>query len=286
MNKILEFNRLFEKADDLCDRQAYQIALDLINSALSIDTFIPQKRLFEAYLMRANIQIHMKKYAYGIADCREAIKIYPQSSRGFSLKGFAFLKIEQYEDAIKDLDEAIRLDPHSYIDFYNRGLANFSLSDYESAISDCNESIRLNPSYSESFSLRGSSKYNLDKKIEALKDLNIAIQFDSKNSVAFYYRGVLKRKLEIYQDSIEDLTKAIQIDPSVASYFYQRGLAYKSLGQNEKASKDFDASGIIGYKDYLSTAQNTLKFENKFTRLKLLERTIANVVTLIKKKGL
>ena len=51
MNKIIEFNRLFEKADDLFDRKAYQIALDLINSALSIDTFIPQKRLFEAYLM-------------------------------------------------------------------------------------------------------------------------------------------------------------------------------------------------------------------------------------------
>ena len=52
MNKTLEFNRLFEKADDLCDRQAYQIALDLINTALSIDTFISQKRLFESYLLR------------------------------------------------------------------------------------------------------------------------------------------------------------------------------------------------------------------------------------------
>ena len=93
MNKTLEFNQLYEKADDLFERKAYQIALDLINTALSIDTFIPPKSLFEAYLLRADIQIHMKKYAYGISDCREAIKIYPSSSRGFSLKGFAFLKI-------------------------------------------------------------------------------------------------------------------------------------------------------------------------------------------------
>jgi len=39
MNKFLEFNRLFDKADDLFDLQAYQIALDLINTALSMDTF-------------------------------------------------------------------------------------------------------------------------------------------------------------------------------------------------------------------------------------------------------
>ena len=57
MNKTLEFNRLFEKAEDLFDRQAYQIALDLIKSALSIDTFIPQKRLFEAYLMISELSI-------------------------------------------------------------------------------------------------------------------------------------------------------------------------------------------------------------------------------------
>lgn len=284
MNKNLEFNRLFEKAEDLYDCKSYQIALDFINSALSIDTFISQQRLFETYLLRANIQIMMKKFAYGISDCREAIKIDPQSPRGFSLRGFALIKIGNEDDAIRDFDEAIRLDSHRSIDFYNRGVANILLSKYESSISDFNESIRLDPFNSDSFLCRGISKYYLDKNIESLRDFNIAIQYNSKDSSSFYWRGILKNKLEIYEDSIEDLTKAIKINPSDHKYFYQRGISYKSLGQYEAALRDFNASENFGYKYCLPTPNNSLKFKNQFSKIKILEGITIKFVNLIKKR--
>jgi len=62
MNKFLNFNELFDKAEEYFEKGAYTIALDFINSALLIDIDISTKRLFEAYLLSGDIKIQMKKF--------------------------------------------------------------------------------------------------------------------------------------------------------------------------------------------------------------------------------
>ena len=43
-----------------------------------------------------------------------------------------------------------------------------------------------------------------------------------------------------HQQAIQEYDKAIQIDPDDALYYNNRGLAYRHLGQDQRASQDFD----------------------------------------------
>ena len=45
-----------------------------------------------------------------------------------------------------------------------------------------------------------------------------------------------------HQQAIQEYDKAIQIDPDDALYYNNRGLAYRRLGQDQQASKDYDNS--------------------------------------------
>ena len=137
-----KFEDLCKKAKDYEKREVYLVALDYINTAMSIDLDHPIK-LSEAYYIRGDIRVLMKQYDLGILDLNESIKIDPENPKSFSLRGYAFIHLDKNEDAITTLNSAIALKSESDTDFYNRGLAKYVLSRYSDAIRDFDEAIKL-----------------------------------------------------------------------------------------------------------------------------------------------
>ena len=87
MNKFFECNKLVEKANDFYQREAFIIALDYVNSALELDTFISAKRKFEAVVLRGLIKTKLGKYTGSISDFNKAIQLDPNDAEIFLIVG-------------------------------------------------------------------------------------------------------------------------------------------------------------------------------------------------------
>ena len=176
-------------------------------SNISEDTLFPDFEGF-ARLNAHNVQYALPNYkriadeAYqkddystAIANYVDAIRLDPDDSWLYYMRGKANFGQEQYPDAIADYDEAIHLSPDFPEAYYSRGRANHSLERYDEAIADYDEAIQLVPDFLEAYYSRGRANHLLEKYDEAITDYDEAIQRDADNLHAYRYRAKAKMKI-------------------------------------------------------------------------------------------
>jgi len=71
-----------------------------------------------------------------VADCDQAILLFPENARYFDSRGFAYLKMGQYVPAIADYDTALKLNAKIASSLYGRSLAERAQGDVERADRD------------------------------------------------------------------------------------------------------------------------------------------------------
>ena len=80
-----------------------------------------------------------------IADCTEAIRLDPDSSRLYLERARAYSHVERYEEAVADYDRAIGLDPNHAAAYLGRCHARSELGRHEEAIEDYDHAVHLDP---------------------------------------------------------------------------------------------------------------------------------------------
>jgi antitoxin component YwqK of YwqJK toxin-antitoxin module/Tfp pilus assembly protein PilF len=87
----------------------------------------------------------IKQTDRAIALFNEAIKLEPESAKGYKKRGDAYRSAKQYDRAIEDYNQALQIKPDYKDAYYTRGHAHKAIQAYENAIADYRETIRLNP---------------------------------------------------------------------------------------------------------------------------------------------
>ena len=80
-----------------------------------------------------------------IADCTQAIRLDPDSTRLYLERAGARASLDRYEEAVADYDRAIRLGPDSAAAYLGRCHAKSELGLHEEAIEDYDHAVRLDP---------------------------------------------------------------------------------------------------------------------------------------------
>jgi len=176
-----------------------------------------------------------------IAYYNEAIRLDPKSAAAYSNRGATYTYKRDYDKAIADYTEAIRLKPDSAEAYLGRGVAYGYKSEHDKAIADYTEAIRLKPDSAEAHSKRGLAyawKGDIDKVIA---DCTEAIRLKPDSAEAYYGRGVARYGMRLYDQAIADLTEAIRLEPKNPLAYRARGWAFKALGRDSEANKDFAA---------------------------------------------
>jgi tetratricopeptide (TPR) repeat protein len=106
--------------------------------------------------------------------------------------GIAKENLGYAKEALSDYDTAIKINPNSSSFWFIRGALLYDKGELDKAISDFNNAIKLNPNYTEAYSNRGAVLLSMKKIDESLKDLNKAIELDSTYADAYYNRGIAK----------------------------------------------------------------------------------------------
>ena len=112
MNKFLQFNEFVELGKVFKDCEAYLIALEHLNKAISL-SFLPinKKRLVEAYDLRGNTKLFLSQYEGAIIDYSKAIELEPKDAYLYFFRGLSYESLELYGDALKDFQMSLKLEP-------------------------------------------------------------------------------------------------------------------------------------------------------------------------------
>lgn len=79
------------------------------------------------------------------------------------------------------------------------------------------------------------------KKIgEAFLFFDQRIKTGEKSAIAFLYRGLCHARHDNLNSALYDLTTSLSYDNSVVEVYLGRGKIYLSLGENDKAAKEFE----------------------------------------------
>jgi tetratricopeptide (TPR) repeat protein len=195
-----------------------------------------------AFLDRGITLASQGEFEMAIADFTEAIKLNPNLSTAYLLRGRAVFagvshiisvgenfssvittatdgsitpaQQQAYDKAIGDYTEAIRLDPNSSTAYRVRGWVYSNKGDYDRAIADYNQTIKLNPNDALAYSNRGLAYCNKKDYDRGIADYNQAIRVDPNNATAYSNRGNAYNNKGDYDRAIAGYEAALRIDPN------------------------------------------------------------------------
>ena len=149
----------------------------------------------------------------------------------------AYKNLEQgkLNEAIKFYNNILKIDNTSVEALINRAIAYQKLNQYSKAESDLQKALKLSNNKTYIFNILGVlyMQQNLNKK--AVKFFKL-----SNTSEAYVNIALIKWKEKDPIEVFKNLKYAIMLDPTNAYAYYYLGLFYKSIGEKEKAKKEFE----------------------------------------------
>ena len=112
MNKLFQFNEFIELGNIFMDCEAYLIALEHFNKAISL-SYLPvnKDRLIEAYDLRGKTKRFLGMYLESIIDYSKAIELDPKDSYLYFFRGMSYDYLNLNEEALKNMKISVELDP-------------------------------------------------------------------------------------------------------------------------------------------------------------------------------
>ena len=152
------------------------------------------RRYFQSGLEAMNGDNNQK----GIKDLSEAIRLMPNYSRAYNLRGFAKRRIGDLQGALDDFNQAIKINQNwetakLHAAYNNRGQVKAMLGDVLEGIKDFDRAIEIYPDYADGHKNRGIAKASLGQKQEALSDFQKAASLYKQENNLEEYEKVLAK---------------------------------------------------------------------------------------------
>jgi tetratricopeptide (TPR) repeat protein len=179
----------------------------------------------------ANQRTTVKAAKYGVSE-----NSTPQTAGTFLDRGIMHASRGEYERAIADFTEAIRLDPNMSAAYMLRGRA---LAASVSRVTSIAENFASFNAITRAGNVTAEQSRVYDQSIA---DFNQAIRLDPNLTEAFNDRGRAYSNKGDYDRAIADYNQVIRLDPNLDVAFNNRGLAYERKGDNDRAIADFEAA--------------------------------------------
>ncbi|MGB7327400.1 MAG: protein kinase [Rubripirellula sp.] len=171
----------------------------------------------------------------------EAKKTQTNSDTEVYLESVRLLKKQQWGEAVElltSLADRGAIPPE--LRWTGLGRSQYSERNYEKAILSFTQSIERSPESSRLRLLRGLCYLQLSRGNHADQDFSEAIRLDPTNWKALTNRGLIRLGRSQTHDAIADFTTAMKFAPDSGHLLLLRSRAYRDLGDQVAAQRDFD----------------------------------------------
>jgi S1-C subfamily serine protease len=131
----------------------------------------PTQAKADDFFLQAQANIDRGDYGGAIAPLDQAIRLNPNYSAAYALRGFAQARLGKASAALADSEQAIRLDPKTARAYLVRGLVRSRIGETQEALADANQGISLQPNFAGGYGLRASVRLLREDYAGAVADL-------------------------------------------------------------------------------------------------------------------
>ncbi|HVU47177.1 MAG TPA: tetratricopeptide repeat protein [Terracidiphilus sp.] len=183
----------------------------------------------------------------------EGARLYPHSARMLTARGAALFAGARYNEAALDLCNASDLNPQSAEPYLFMGKIEIAAPDpLPCVVEKLARFQNLEPANSLAnyyyamalWKQQGQTRDpQLVERVKAM--LNRAVSLDPKCADGYFQLGNLSADQKQWQQAIDLYLKAIQADAELSEAHYRLGVAYQRVGENAKASEQFQLHDAI-----------------------------------------
>ena len=194
----------------------------------------------------------MKKIAMSLIVCM-LFAVSP--ARGEGAIDFYKLGLESssFNQKIHYFTKAVELNPRLAIALKKRGMIYYFQEKYRKMLLDFRRYTALTPSDPEGYGMIGLAQLKLGNFTEAITELSRAIDMDPSFASAYLHRSEAYYHEGLFERAVEDSTKAISLckdQSTIGKAYTVRSKAYRQLGQEDLADKDFNKAYLLDPANY------------------------------------
>jgi tetratricopeptide (TPR) repeat protein len=97
------------------------------------------------YTARCGARVALDELEGAVADCTEALRLWPNFINALNGRGAAYLKLGQPEKALDDYEASLRSEPDNSLGLFGRGVSRLKLGDRDGGADDIAKAKRLDP---------------------------------------------------------------------------------------------------------------------------------------------
>ena len=235
------------------DRLLYKDKVTEAESALK-QMFAKDSASMQYYYYMGRICRITGHYKAAKEYCSKVLKMDSLSAVAIAEIGIIFAQTGDSIKALSMLNQAIAIDSTNG-NFYNsRGSVYYIMNKYDLSILDLQKAAKIQPGNFRILYNIGNTYYQIDRYEDAIVYLSKALSGE-KTRLAYFVRGLSYYYLDKYDEAIKDFNKGIGLEDtdnpyekvSTGKLYYWRAQVYKTMGDNEKYTKDLDLSIKYGY---------------------------------------
>ena len=173
---------------------------------------------------------------------KEALEVFPSSSRLWLALGIAHFKAGRNDEATSSLNRSIELDSKYAPAFVYLGMTKVETGDYKTAIATYEQALKLNTKLGIVNFLIADVMMKQTESDYAVIELHLltAVKSDPKFPPARLALGKLYLRKSQLQEAAGEFEKVIALEPRVAEAYYQLGLTYRRLKRTDEANLMFE----------------------------------------------
>lgn len=265
------------RAESYIGQEKWNEATDDITKALDIDGdnkafyILPTLPKGASDLLKSKLKIQMAK--------QPTNRYWP-----YCLGVIAYAN-DDYDEAIPYYQKANSLDANSVF-LESIAKCYMEKKDYELALDYADRALAMNSEDYDLVELKADILSNLGRFDECLAERDRYVAKFPENPLAYLYRADNRINARRYNDAIDDFDTAIVLAPGFAEYPYllmRRGDAYRFIGKNEEAKKDYEAL-LMAEKDSVLNSGSWSAFAysglgNKEKAIETMQFILANDTT-------
>jgi tetratricopeptide (TPR) repeat protein len=169
------------------------------------------------------LQVHVGKGGPGnrasAGGMFRTVSLAPQRSPGDESfeRGLSHAEHERWDEAIKEFDELVKLEPDNSAAYHLRGISWHNKTELEKAVADYDAALRLAPKNDEVLVDRARALYAQNRNELALADIEAAIGLATKDPSAYWVRGAIREEAGDFKTALADYEQAVKLSPDDVS---------------------------------------------------------------------
>ena len=193
-------------------------------------------------IKRANISLKIREYDQAIYLLDKALKIDPQNTHIYLLKGNIYNQQGIMGKASDMYKNVIKINSQSIEAYNNLGVIQKKLGNYNEAVKMFKNALQYAPDREDiHYNLGNLYKIN-GNFLEAIDEFKKCLNINPNYNLVYNNLGITYEKLKRYGDAINIYQQGLQKDPNNAKIHYNIGIVYEKLGKNKEATAAYKKS--------------------------------------------